>query len=274
MGRRMGREDTARDGGRWTAGSRLASSAVVDHSRAWRAQLVGRSTWWGEEQRPEADGGGPARRGHDDAVQRAGDRGRHDHGRRCCGGSAARSTSTHRRRWSRSTCPDELGHAGRLRSGVGRCARRSACSGRWWPAAARLTSPCPAATRSARGGSTCTRPACAELGATTVIEHGYVVASAARAARRADLAGLPERRRHREHPDGRRAGRGHDGDRQRRPRAGDRRHLRDAHPMGAQIDGVGTSTLIERGRRGAAARRAPRHPGPHRRGARGRSPRP
>ena len=52
------------------------------------------------------------------------------------------------------------------------------------------------------------------------------------AARRQPLAGLPERRRHREPADGRGARRGHDGDRQRRPRARDRRPVRDARRDG------------------------------------------
>ena len=85
-----------------------------------------------------------------------------------------------------------------------------------------------------------------------------------RPARRADLAGLPERRRHREHPDGRRAGRGHDRDRQRRARAGDRRPLHDAAADGRQ-DRRRRQLDADRARGdGAAAHRAPRDRRPDR----------
>ena len=73
-----------------------------------------------------------------------------------------------------------------------------------------------------------------KLGATTEIEHGRVVAEAG------DLHGaqiwldFPSVGRHREHPDGRRARRGHHGDRQRRARAGDRRPVHDAAADGRQ----------------------------------------
>ena len=68
------------------------------------------------------------------------------------------------------------------------------------------------------------------------------------AARGADLAGLPERRRHGEHPHGGRARRRHHRDRQRGPRAGDRRpRARCCTQMGAKIEGIGTSTLTVHG---------------------------
>ena len=73
----------------------------------------------------------------------------------------------------------------------------------------------------------------ARMGAEISGEHGFVIASApARAARRDDLAGLPQRRRHREPGDGGGTGQGRHRDRQRGARAGDRGHLHDAHRDG------------------------------------------
>ena len=74
-----------------------------------------------------------------------------------------------------------------------------------------------------------------KLGAELDNEHGYIVARAPHGPDRCDrLAGLPERRRHRERADGRRARVGHHRHRQRGPRAGDRRPLPDAAADGRQ----------------------------------------
>ena len=61
-------------------------------------------------------------------------------------------------RW-RSTCP-RTSATRRPTTWSAGCARRSACSARWWRAAAAPGWPCPAATTSARAVSTCTSPDC------------------------------------------------------------------------------------------------------------------
>ena len=88
---------------------------------------------------------------------------------------------------------------------------------------------------------------------------------AGRAARREDLAGLPERRRDREPADGGGAGPGRHGDRQRGPGAGDRRHLRDAHRDGRPDHRRRHLHAGDRGRRGAQAGAAHHGRGPDRR---------
>ena len=209
-----------------------------------------------EEQRAQADGGGPARRGHHDAARRA----RHPRRRvswpSCCGGWAATSCTTSRRRTVSITVPEVPVHRADYDL-VRACAPRSACSGRCSPAAARPTSPCPGGDNigSPRPRHARRRPASGSVPRSRS-EHGYLIATRdERLHGRHGLAGLPERRRHREPAHGGGAGRGHDRHRQRGARAGDRRHLPDAAvAMGAQIDGVGTSTLDDRGRRRAASR--------------------
>ena len=146
--------------------------------------------------------------------------------------------------------------------------RRSACSG---PLLARCgqAEVAHAGRRRDRlaGRSTSTSPGSTKLGAELENEHGYIVGRGAEGADRRDrLARLPERRRHRERADGGGAGRRHDGHRQRGPRAGDRRpRARCSQQMGAQIDGIGTSTLTIEG----VDRLSPTDPrdraGPHRR---------
>ena len=105
---------------------------------------------------------------------------------------------------------------------------------RCWPASAGPGWPCPAATTSAPGPSTCTCRRSSALGATFDVAHGYIEARADQLVGARHPARVPERRRHRERADGGGAGQGHDGHRQRRPRARDRRPGRVPQPHGRQ----------------------------------------
>ena len=82
---------------------------------------------------------------------------------------------------------------------------------------------------------------------------------------RRDLARLPERRRHREHPDGGGPRRGHHADRQRRARAGDRRHLPHADRDGRADRRRRHVHADRRGRRRTAAGAPPHRRRPDRR---------
>ena len=78
------------------------------------------------------------------------------------------------------------------------------------------------------------------------------------ARRHPDPARVPQRRRHRERADGRRAGQGHDGHRQRGPRARDRRPGRLPQPHGRPGARGRQLDHHRRGRRGAVARSSTR----------------
>ena len=134
------------------------------------------------------------------------------------GSRTAISSST--RRPSRARIPTMTWSAG--------CAPRSASWDRCWPGAAGSGWPIPAATRSAPAAWTCTWPAWPGWGPRSAASTASSGRRAGRAARRPDLARLPERRRDREPAHGRCPGQGRHGDRQRGSGAGDRRHLRDA----------------------------------------------
>ena len=152
----------------------------------------------------------------------------------------------------RSTCPAELGHQADY--DLVRRMRASIC------VLGPLLARCGQAEVAMPGGDAIgSRPldfhmaGLTKLGAELDNEHGYIVARAPqRADRRDRLARLPERRRHRERADGRRARR------RARPSSTTRRasrrsstSARCSQQMGAQIDGAGTSTLDDRGRRPA-----------------------
>ena len=136
------------------------------------------------------------------------------------------------------------------------CAPRSTCSARCSPAAARRDVALPG------GDAIGSRPldlhvdGLARMGATVDSEHGFLVATAPPGGLVGahDLAGLPERRRHREHPDGRGARQGHDGHRQRGPRAGDRRPLRGCSSRWARGS---TASARRRSRSRASTRCSP-----------------
>ena len=87
---------------------------------------------------------------------------------------------------------------------------------------------CPAAARSARARSTSTSRACRRWARDIDVEHGYIVAEAARLQGRAHHHRHGDRHRHREPDDGRDAGRGRDGARERRAGARGRRPGRAA----------------------------------------------
>ncbi len=194
------------------------------------ARLVGEVAVVGrQEQRPQAHGRGPARRGPDHPDERAGHRRRDDHGRAAAATRRRRRLRPRRRDSSCSTSPSRSGIVPTT-SSSGRCAPRSRCSARSSPGSARPTSPCRVVTRSAPAVSTCMRRASRRSAPTVHVTHGYLVAKApARPQGRGHPARLPQRRRDREHPHGRRPRPGHDDDRQRRQGARDRRHRRDAH---------------------------------------------
>ena len=86
----------------------------------------------------------------------------------------------------------------------------------------------------------------------------------AAAARGVRVARLPERRRDRERPDGRRRRDRHDRGRERRPRAGDPGPGRDAHRDGREDRGRRHHDDRDPGNGRAACRDAPRGPGPRR----------
>ena len=94
------------------------------------------------------------------------------------------------------------------------------------------------------------------LGANVHVAHGYLIAAAPTgAARRERPAGVPQRRRHRERPDGVGAGHRAYPDRERRPRARDRRHRRLPRVHGRP--GRGGRHVDHRGRRRRRAARRP-----------------
>ena len=96
-----------------------------------------------------------------------------------------------RRAARRSTCR-RSSTTRRPTSWYAACARRSPCWARSWRAAPRRAWPCPAATRSARAGWTCTSAGCRSSAPSVRIEHGQVVAEVPqRPARRQPVAGLP-----------------------------------------------------------------------------------
>ena len=96
-----------------------------------------------------------------------------------------------------------------------------------------------------------------KLGATMEIEHGRVVAHAEELRGAQIWLDFPSVGRHREHPDGRGAGRRHDDDRQRRARAGDRRPVHDAAADGRQDRRRGQLDAGGARRAQPAAHRAP-----------------
>ena len=157
-----------------------------------------------------------------------------------------------------STCPTSCATRRPTTWSAG-CAPRSACSARWSRAAAVPGWRCRAATTSAPAGLDMHMTGLTELGAADA--HRARVRGgrgARRPARQQPVAGLPERRRHREPADGRGAGRGHHGHRQRGPRAGDHRPVRDARGDGRP--GGGHLHLdAGRARRRPAPARAARH---------------
>ena len=118
----------------------------------------------------------------------------HGGARAHAGPAAERQVVDRRARRSSATRPTTTWSAG--------CAPRSACSARCWPAAARPGWRCPAATPSARAAWTCTSPAWPAGRRDRQRARLRRRRGARRPDRRADLAGLPERRRHREPADG------------------------------------------------------------------------
>ncbi len=153
--------------------------------------------------------------------------------------------------------------ARRAHAGVDRRARAAAR-----PGAARPGCRSPAATTSAPGRSTCTCAASRRSARSFELRHGYVEATRRRPARRGHHARVPERRRDREHPDGRGARQGHDRARQRGARARDRRPRRflNAHgrPRGRRRNADDHRRGVEPGL--VAGRRPPRSPRPRRGG--------
>ena len=171
------------------------------------------------------------RRGPQRGRQRAPDHRHRDHGR---GAAPARLRGVAGRRRGRpSTCPAEPGSEAdydlvrRLRASI--CVLGPLLARRGY---VRVALPGRRRDRLARAGHARLRPG--PDGRRDLrrarLRHRL---GAGRAARRDDLAGLPERRRDREPADGGRAGQGRHGDRQRGPRAGDRRHLRRCSPRWA-----------------------------------------
>ena len=156
-----------------------------------------------------------------------------------------------RARTSRSPCRSRSGTRPTT-STSGGSAARSACSGRCSARVGRARVALPGGDAIGSRSLDLHIMGLERLGAVFDNAHGYLVAEAPRAARRADLAGLPERRRDREHHDGRGAGQGHDDDRQRRARARDRRPVPDAGRDGRPDRRDRHVDAGDRGRRGAA----------------------
>ena len=157
--------------------------------------------------------------------------------------------------------PERARHRGRLRPRPPAARldlRARPAAGPLRPGPGRAT---PAATRSAPAASTCTSPGLSGWAPTSPASTASSSPPRRRPARRDDLAGLPERRRHREPADGGGARQGRHGDRQRGPRAGDRRHLRACSPTWAPTS---TAPAPPRSSVEGVDRAAPGRP-PHRR---------
>ena len=135
--------------------------------------------------------------------------------------------------------PAELERRGGLPGRCRGCAPRCACSGRWWRAAGARWSPLPGGDAIGSRALDMHQAGLRLLGASSEISHGCVVGARRDAARRPDLARLPERRRHREHPHGRGVRRGPRGDRNaaREPEIVDLVTM--LRRMGAKIEGGG-----------------------------------
>ena len=181
-------------------------------------------------------------------LERAGP-GRHRHHGRAAARSTAWRSSTTRRRAAITLSRRRSPISRRPTTWCARCAPRSWCSARCWPASARPRSRCPAAAPSARARSTSTSRGWSSWAPRSSSSDGYIHAKAPRGLKGAAHplpAGLG--RRHREPADGRRARR-----RARpcwsMPRASRRSaDLADClMRMGARIEGIGTDKLRDRG---------------------------
>ena len=134
---------------------------------------------------------------------------------------------------------------------VARCARRSSCSARCSRGSARRASRCRAAATSARARSTCTsagsRSSASSFDVGARLHRTRRAPAGLRGARR--HARLPERRRDREPADGRGLAKGTTviENAAREPEIVDLAEFLTA--MGARIDGAGTPTIDDRGRR-------------------------
>ena len=150
-----------------------------------------------EEQRAQADGGRAARRGRTTLDQRPGHPRRRRSWPSCCGGSAARSTTTADRPASvDDRRPGAARPPGRLRPGPRACAPRSACSARWSPAAASADVALPGGDAiGSRGLDMHVAGPGAARRDVVHVEHGFLVAEAPDGLTGgARLARLPERR--------------------------------------------------------------------------------